>query len=470
MHFYSSQICYVKQGNIFSSFHRQDLEPKILTCHMIEIVGMWCSVSKFIRQFMKIFFRIAICMITMVCKVSAQDTAVVANIRQEVRIYPAWRSILSEESFPADIQTDTLWQSSVKTRLQQLLRQKFGVSQVLFPKPNPLDYVVTGNASLVQVPPPAITGDLTVDIYMVITLTTTSMEETGIVSKNFNQTCRILVKDKENKPVYESTIVLPFRTRVNPDAGMYGVAELSAADLKQLFDESLAAAFVYTSKKLPSLTFNRPALAQASYKAFLEKAQLYSLQEFSPDVPLQKGQPQQNRYSFQDTHKTGTMNLSLTRNYTGNVRAPEENYTCRAVLKNDFTGANYQMWASFQWKNKSDDATPPAGDEKPEVVVQCFSERLQLGDFIWSGRKFEGMIGYTAFTIYQISPKNTLELRLNNQVKALIQKSGVSRSAQEKNQQYYLYLPKEASQEEKAELLTIFMIYKVASEFGQDYL
>jgi hypothetical protein len=420
---------------------------------------------------MKIFFWIGICIITMVCQVSAQDTAIVSTIRQEVRIYPAWRSILSEESFPDYIKTDTLWQSSVKSTLQLLLRQKFGVSHVLFSKPNPVDNVVTGNASLANTQASSIGGDLMAEIYMVINLTTTSMDETGIQSKNFNQTCRIRIKNRENKPVYESTIVIPFRTRINPDAGMYGVAELSAADLKQLFEESISAAFMYVSKKFPARTYDRPAISNARYKAFLQKAKLHALQEFTPDVPLQKGQPQQNRYSFQPVQKNAdAIRLSLTRNYTGNVRSPEDGYTCRALLKNEFNQSAYQMWSTFQWKNRREDSTPSSGDEKPEVVVKCFSEGLQLGDFTLGSKKFEGMTGYTSFTIYQIPPKNTLELRLNNQVKALIQKSSISRSAQEKMQQYYLYLPAEATQEEKSELLTIFMIYKVATEFGQDYL
>jgi len=252
---------------------------------------------------------------------------------------------------------------------------------------------------------------------------------------------------------------------------MYGVAELSADNMKQLFEESMSAAFRYSSKKLPARTYDRPAFSHAKYNAFLEKAQLYSLQEITPDVPMQKGQPQQNGYNFQPAKKNATsMKLTLTRNYTGNVRSPEEGYNCRALLKNDFNESAYQMWSTFQWKNKREDSAPPAGEEKPDVVVKCFSEGLQLGDFTLSSKKFEGMTGYTSFTIYQASPKNTLELRQNNQVKALIQKSGVSHLAQEKVQQYYLYLPIEASQEEKSELLTIFMIYKVASEFGQDYL
>jgi hypothetical protein len=420
---------------------------------------------------MKIFFWIGIGIITIICKVSAQDTAIVSTIRQEVRVYPAWRSILSDESFPNYIKTDTMWQSSVKATLQQLLRQKFGVSQVLFPKPNPIDYIVTGNASLAHTQALSIQGDLMVDIYMVINLTTTSMDETGIQSKNFNQTCRIRIKNKENTPVYESTIVIPFRTRINPDAGMYGVAELSAGDLKQLFEESISAAFMYESKKFPARTYDRPAISNTRYKAFLQKAKLYALQEFTPDVPLQKGQPQQNRYNFQPVQKNAdAIKLSLTRNYTGNVRSPEEGYTCRAMLKNEFNESAYQMWATFQWKNKQKDSTPPAGDEKPEVLVKCFSEGLQLGDFMLNSKKFEGMTGYTSFTIYQTLPKNTLELRLNNQVKALIQKSSVSHSVQEKMQQYYLYLPAEVTKEEKSELLTIFLIYKVAAEFGQDYL
>ncbi|QHT69863.1 hypothetical protein GXP67_26055 [Rhodocytophaga rosea] len=420
---------------------------------------------------MKGFFWIGICIIAMAGRASAQDTAVVASIRQEVRIYPAWRSILSDESFPDYIESDTLWQSSVKTTLQQLLKQKFGVSQVLFTRSNPVTYQVTGNASLSNTSLPATTGDLMVDIYMVINLTTTSMDETGIPSKNFNQTCHIRVTNRENKPVYESTTVVPFRTRVNPETGIYGIAELSATNMKQLFEVSQAAAFAYTSKKLPVRTYDRPAISHDKYKAFLEKAQLFSLEEFAPDVPLQKGQPQQNRYNFQPAKKNANaMKLSLTRNYTGNIHSPEDGYTCRALLTNDFNEAAYQMWATFQWKNRREDSTLPANDEKPEVIVKCFSEGLQLGDFTLSSKKFEGMTGYTSFTIHQSAPRYTLELRLNNQVKALIQKSGVSRSAQDKVQQYYLYLPTEASQEEKAELLTIFMIYKVASEFGQDYL
>lgn len=420
---------------------------------------------------MKVLFRIGLLVILLFGKVAAQDTAVVTSLRQEVRIYPMWRSILNEESFPDYLEADSLWQTSVTEKLQQLLKQKFGLSHVLFAKTKPVEYLVTGSVPKQNSAFTANSGDLQVDIQMVITLATTSMDDNGIQAKNFNQTCRLRIKDKENKPVYESSIVIPFRTRVNVEKGMYGLAELSAADLKQLFEESLTAAFSYTSKKFPVHAYDRPVFAQAKYKAFVEKAQLYALQEFSPDVPLQKGQPQQNRHIFHPFNKNAeATQLSLTRNYTGNIQMLEGGYTCRAVLKNEVTMADYQMWATIEWKNKSEDSTPPAGDEKPEVLVKCFSEGLQLGDFTLSPKKFEGMTGYTSFIIYQTSPKNTLELRVNDQVKALIQKSGISNAGRENIQQYYLYLPAGSSQEEKAELLTIFMIYKVASEFGQDYL
>lgn len=396
----------------------------------------------------------------------AGEPAVVTPIQVEVKLYPAWRSILSEESFPDYITSDTLWQLAMRQKVEQWVQQKFAVKQVLFTDSMPVHFRYSKGTLLKQAQSEVRPGQLLINIHQTIGLTTTGVDEAGIMAKNFNYTCRVQVKEDGNKIIFEGNAVIPFRTRVKPEAGMYSIAELTSSDVKKLSEEALQAAFTPKLKKLAQRTYYRPAFSNTKYDTFIAGATLYSLQEYLPDTPEQEALPNSRKYIFTSSRQTtDSATLQLKRSYTGNV--PEDTYTCRAMFTNGLNQTTYQMWATLQQKSKTDNNIP---DEKPEVSVRCFADRLLLGDFTLTDRKFEGMTGYTVFSIYQISPRNTLELHVNNQVKAIIQKGGISSTGLGKKQQYYLYIPKEATRDDTSELLTIFMIYKVAYELGQDFL
>lgn len=425
----------------------------------------------FIRSFMKLLVWIEVLLAFGTGQAYAQswESAFVSGIQMEVKLNPAWRSILNEESFPDYLESDTIWQSTLREKIHHLVGQKFKVKQTIFAEAPLVHFFFSRGGAFTASSPEKKAGQLSVSIHHTIGLVTTAMDETGIMIKNFNYTCRIRAKDPENKIVYEGNTSIPFRTRVKPKAGMYGMAELSADDLKQLFEQALSSAFISVSKKLPHRTYYRPSFSHPKYDSFIAKAELFSLQEIMPDIPAQKGQPQSSRYLFTSFHKTAQpLKLQLRRNYSGNVRSAEDRYTCRAILTHEASQTEYEMWATLQQKMKTDAGGPV--EEKPEVSVRCFSNKLLLGDFTLTAQRFEGVSGYSFFTIHQINPRYTLELRLNNEVKALIQKSSISSVSNENIFQYYVYLPEEASQEDRAELLTIFIIYKVAYDLGQDFL
>ena len=98
------------------------------------------------------------------------------------------------------------------------------------------------------------------------------------------------------------------------------------------------------------------------------------------------------------------------------------------------------------------------------------AEHLLVGDFTLNSKSFEGLAGYKVYTLVNIIPKSTMEIRINNQLKAIIQKSSVQTKSGNKLQQYHLYLNKDASKEEQGEWLNLFILYKIGYEFGQDFL
>ncbi len=55
----------------------------------------------------------------------AQPVVVVTEIRQVVKLVPAWRSVLSEESFPDYFGEDTLLHRQVLAQTGQLLQKKW---------------------------------------------------------------------------------------------------------------------------------------------------------------------------------------------------------------------------------------------------------------------------------------------------------------------------------------------------------
>jgi hypothetical protein len=80
------------------------------------------------------------------------------------------------------------------------------------------------------------------------------------------------------------------------------------------------------------------------------------------------------------------------------------------------------------------------------------------------------MIGYQVYTLNRINPKDTYELVANNKLLALIQRGGAGKVDGAHTQDYAFFVGKDISQERQGELALIFLIHKLASEFGKDFL
>jgi hypothetical protein len=107
---------------------------------------------------------------------------------------------------------------------------------------------------------------------------------------------------------------------------------------------------------------------------------------------------------------------------------------------------------------------------KAEVKIRCMSQGLLAGNFVLNARKLEGMIGYQVYTLNRINPKDTYELVANNKLLALIQRGGAGKVDGAPTQDYAFFVGKDISQERQGELALIFLIHKLASEFGKDFL
>ncbi|MBD0259278.1 MAG: hypothetical protein ICV83_26465, partial [Cytophagales bacterium] len=79
-------------------------------------------------------FPAACCLLifAVLCAARAQTRVVVADVRQVVRLAPAWRSVLGEESFPDYFGRDSALTGQVLDRVSQLLGQKWPGAKVTF--------------------------------------------------------------------------------------------------------------------------------------------------------------------------------------------------------------------------------------------------------------------------------------------------------------------------------------------------
>lgn len=408
------------------------------------------------------------------CRGHAQtiDTAVISHVQQEVKLYSSWRSILSKESFPDYFSQDTILRNSLYQTIKQAIQQKFGVRQVIAGQGQNIDFFINTGVPKTKPKSEIRQGNAVyITVENSIGLTTTAMDNLSLPIKNFNYSCKVRATDGQEKVIFEGSAVIPFRTTIDPGR-MYGVAEISKNDIEQLFRAAFLAAIANKSKKLPLQRLYKPLFSQPAYDTFIAGAASYSLEENTKDIPLLKGEPQASQFMFVDDKLKVEYELSLSQTYVGNHKTPEENYTCRATITNALSQTEYQMWGELRWKNKQEtenQVSEPLA-EKPEVVIRCLADRLLMGDFTLNNQRFEGLAGYKVYTVKNTLPKNTIELRINNQLKAIIQKGSLQKEAGNRRQLYHIYMSKEAGNDEKGEWLTIFLLNKIATEFGQDFL
>jgi hypothetical protein len=400
------------------------------------------------------------------------DTAVISHVQQEVKLYPSWRSILSKESFPDYFRHDTTLRNSLYNTIKESIQQKFGVKLVISGQEQAIDFFInTGVPKNPSTSGGLQGGNIYVTVSNSIGLTTTATDNTGLSVKNFNYTSKVRAEDRNGNVIFEGNAVIPFRTAIDPNH-MYGIAELGKEQVEQLFRKAFLAAIANKTKKLPVQKFYKPSFTHPTYETFIAGATSYFLEETIKDVPVLKGETKTSQFMFVDDKLKVEYELNLTQAYIGNPKAPEENYTCRATLTNALSQTEYQMWGELRWKNKKETENPvsEAFQEKPEVVIRCMAERLLMGDFTLNNQRFEGLAGYKVYTVRNILPKNTIEIRMNNQLKAIVQKGSIRKETGNTHQLYHIYMSKDAGNEEKGEWLTIFLLNKIAAEFGRDFL
>ncbi|MDO1445636.1 hypothetical protein Q0590_05215 [Rhodocytophaga aerolata] len=421
------------------------------------------------------FFWIGILFLGFIYRSYGQEkVAVITDVKQEVKLYPSLRSLLSEQSFPDYFTQDTSWQQTVWQELQTQVRKKLEVTHV-YPQDSAAWLTFAYSATPLPAKLKLVTTDRTTAAYFVafthtIAFTTTAIETSGLPIRHYQAVAEVKIEDQDRKSVYTHRVTLPFRTTVNPEKGLYGETELSEKDWKDLFLESLAAVFKAETKRLPLRTFYRPVLTNPDYQAFLEKANRYTLQALQSNIPAQKGQPHASKYIYTDTKSGKTYPIDLMQVYTGSLQSPDNNYSSRVDIAETVSQTDYQLWMQFNWQSAPAAAAGAMQVPKAHVQIRCMSQGLLAGDFVLNARNLEGMIGYQVYTLNPVNPKNTYELLANNKLLALIQKAGNGKAGDTATQEYTLYIPKDVSQESQAELAVIFLMHRLATEFGKDYL
>jgi hypothetical protein len=297
-----------------------------------------------------------------------------------------------------------------------------------------------------------------------VALTTTAVEERGLPLRHYNSIAEIRIEDKDRKMVFTNKISIPFRTTVDSQNGLYGETEIGEKDWKELFRHSVAAVFDEKVKRLPLRTYYRPPLNEPGYNSFLSQSSVYTLQELPGNMPAQRGQPHKTRYLYRNNKTGQSHSLDLLQLYTGSLQSADNTYTCRVDVSEEISQTDSRLWMQLNWLGGNTQAP------KAEVQIRWMVQGLMAGDFVMKTRKLEGMVGYQVYTLKQITPKNTYELMANNKLLALIQKAGNGKAGDAATQDYALYIHKDINQERQGELATIFLMYKLAAEFGKDFL
>ncbi len=396
----------------------------------------------------------------------AQPVVVVTEIRQVVKLVPAWRSVLSEESFPDYFGEDTLLHRQVLAQTGQLLQKKWEGAQVKFIREGRIGFTRSGQAFL---PPPAISGnpeegDIFVAIVQGINPTTTATDAAGMPVTYFTNVLSVRAEDKSGKVVWESRITAPFGTACKPGSP-YGAAEMSPGDWEKLFVSSFSAALENTSRRLPMTTFHRPPFSHPQYESFLKEARPLTMHETVGDVLLRKGDARKIRFTFGEGRSAA--NYEIDQQFVGNPEMPTGLSLTKGILRNRGTGQEYEIIAEFFLP--TDQPATVAGRRRQPVSVRCTAGGLLAGKFTLTPAVFEGQWGYDVYTIRKISPRNTFEIRNNDKLLAIAQKGGLSGTSAKTRNTWFL-LDKKLEGGDATELETVWLAFQMALQFGQDFL
>jgi hypothetical protein len=394
----------------------------------------------------------------------AQPRVVVTDVRQVVRLAPAWRSVLGEESFPDYFGRDSTLKGQALDQISTLLGQKWPGARVTFAGGNALRFIRSNQPTL---PPPHLPaqrgkGDIFVAIVQGLNPTTTATDDAGMPVTYFVNVCSVRAEDASGKPVWESRVTMPFSTAVKP-FGTYGVAEVGAADWQKLLRTSLEAALQQTSRRLPAATFYRPPF---SHTTLPKNARPVVLREAVRDGLLyRKGEAR--KISFTVGEGAEAVTYRLDQQFVGNPEMTTGVALTKATLTNEATQQMYELVAEFALPE--DHVATPEERRRQPVSVRCTAGGLLAGRFTLAAGGFEGQWGYGVYNIRKIAPKNTFEVRYNDQLVAVAQKGGLSGPAGTRTRNTYL-LTADAEEGTAAELHLVWLVYQTAYQFGQDFL
>ncbi|CAA9325317.1 MAG: hypothetical protein AVDCRST_MAG56-7089 [uncultured Cytophagales bacterium] len=394
----------------------------------------------------------------------AQTRVVVSDVRQVVRLAPAWRSVLGEESFPDYFGRDSVRTGQVLDRVSGLLAQKWPGARVTFAEGNRIRFIRSGQPAL---PPPQLParreeGDIFVAIVQGLNPTTTATDDAGMPVTYFVNVCSVRAEDASGKPVWESRVTMPFGTAV-PPASTYGLAEMSAADWQKLFLTSLEAALQHKSRRLPPTTFYRPPFSHA---ALPKHAQPVVLREGVRDGLLyRKGEARKITFSVGEGADAAT--YGLDQQFVGNPEMTTGVALTKGTLTNKATDQVYELVAEFALPE--DHAATSEERRRQSISVRCTAGGLLAGRFTLTANGLEGQWGYGVYNIRRIAPKNTFEVRYNDQLVAVAQKGGLSGPAGARTRNTYL-LTGDVEEGTAAELHLVWLVYQTAYQFGQDFL
>lgn len=400
-------------------------------------------------------------------KAQAQPVVVVTGVRQVIKLVPAWRSVLNEESFPDYFGQDSLLHKQILVQTGQLLQKKWEGAQVKFIREGRIDFTRSGQALL---PPPAVRanreeGDIFVAIVQGINPTTTATDAAGMPVTYFTNVLSLRAEDKTGKVVWESRVTAPFGTAYKPGS-TYNAAEISREDWEKLYVTSLTAALEVTSRRLPMATFYHPPFSHPQYDGFLKDSRLLTVRESVGDVLLRKGEARKTRFTFGEGRNAAS--YELDQQFVGNPEMPMGLSLTRAILLNRSTGQEYELIAEFFLP--ADQPVAVTDHRQQPVSVRCTAGGLLAGKFTLTPAVFEGQWGYEVYTIRKASPRNTFEIRNNDKLLAVAQKGGMSGASATRTRDTLFLLDKKLEDGDAAELQIVWLAFQMAQQFGQDFL
>jgi hypothetical protein len=400
----------------------------------------------------------------------AQPTtrALVTDLMFEVKLSSKWRSVLTEDSFPNYARQDSTWAQAIMAEVRQAVTQQSGASDVRFSRPLTFHLTTQGGLPELQLTrTPANQATYRVAVTGQLNIQHIGVNTQQIPVKNYQFSLQVQMLDTTNATVFSHTTTIPFSVTAQPGQ-IHGPAELGPADMQSLFSDAIRAAFAAQSR-VPKRMYFRPPFNDYTYGQFMTNAAVYQLREIiNNGVPVRKGEARNSVLTLTEANGSFETTLEAQQRYISDGGSLTGRYISHATITNPITKMDYDLTAVFD--RPVADTVPDARYVSNETLmnIRCTSRRLLVGDFTLSPKNFEGMIGYEVYNINRIEPKHTYELRVNNRLKAIIQRGGIDERT--KAQHYTIAFPQGSHINEKGNLLSVFLIFKTAYEFSQDFL